>query len=131
MSIEQLKNQMNQYFMERKNQMQKKARQLQETGQEELAQLEMEKLDIYDIFGTMMEASALKATMNPKYAGKDRVKAFCQEYLMVFISKPAEWRVKYAAAKEQGDEKEMALQEVRLTTVQEIKDEFVKISKEN
>lgn len=131
MNIDQLKKQMNQYFVERKNHMQKNAKQLQKSGQMEQAQLEMEKLDVYDIFGTMMEASALKATMNPKYAGQDRTKVFCQQYLMAFISKPAEWRLKYASAKEKGDEKEMALQELRLSTVQEIRDEFVRITKEN
>lgn len=130
MSIEELKAKMQAYFREKKNEMQVRARELKDAGREREAELEMGKLDVYDVFGTMMEASALKATMNPKYASGDKVKAFTQEYLMTFITKPAEWRMNYSQAKERGAQEEMEREELRLATVQEIRDYFLKISKE-
>lgn len=130
MSIEELKEKMHEYFRGRKNEMQVRARKLKEKGQEKEAELEMGRLAVYDIFGTMLEASELKVRMNPKYASGDKVKAFQQEYLMAFITQPAEWRVRYAKAKENRDEPEIALGELRLSTVQEIKEEFLRISRE-
>ncbi len=131
MDIQQLKADMQRYFREQKNLMQQRAKEYSESGRQSEAELEMNRLDVYDTFGTMLEACALKAAMNPKFAGQDRTKVFCQEYLMTFITKPAEWRKSYACAKEHGDEAEARLEELRLVTVQEIRDEFLRISKEN
>lgn len=130
MNIEELKAKMHAYFREKKNEMQVRAREYKDAGREQEAELEMGRLDVYDIFGTMMEASALKVTMNPKYASEDKVKAFTREYLMTFITQPAEWRMNYSKAKERGEQEEMKREELRLATVQEIRDYFVKISKE-
>ena len=129
MTIEELKAKMQEYFVSRKNRMQARARELKALGQEEEAELELGKLAVYDVFGTMLEASALKAKMNPKYASGDKVQAFIQEYLMAFITQPAEWRLKYVQAKECGEERAASLEWLRLETVKEIKDEFLRISK--
>lgn len=129
MTIEDLKAKMQEYFRDRKNAMQARARELRAQGQDAAAELEMGRLAVYDVFGTMLAASALKAKMNPKYASGDRVQAFIQEYLMAFITQPAEWRLKYAQAKERGEEGAASLEWLRLETVREIKDEFLRISK--
>lgn len=121
---------MHAYFREKKNEMQARARELKDAGRDREAELEMGKLDVYDVFGTMLEASALKASKNPKYASKDRDEAFTQEYLMTFITQPGRWRMNYSEAKERGAREEMELEELRLSTAQEIRDYFLKISKE-
>lgn len=129
MSVDELKAKMHEYLQSGKTGMQARAKQLKAAGQEKEAKLEMGRLAVYDIFGTMLEASALKVKMNPQYASCDKSKAFIQEYLMAFITQPAEWRLKYIQAKESGREEEIALGELRLATVQEIKEEFLRISK--
>lgn len=129
MGIEELKSKMHEYLQGRKNEMQARAKKLREAGKEREAELEMGRLAVYDIFETMLEASALKAKMNPKYASGDKTRAFKQEYLMTFITQPAQWRLKYAQAKERGMAQEAELGGLRLSTVQEIKDEFLRISK--
>ena len=121
MSIEELKSKMHEYLSNQKTAMQNTAKKLREVGEEEEAELEMGRLAVYDIFGTMLEASALKAKMNPKYASSDKVKAFTQEYLMTVITQPAEWRVKYAKSMEEGEHQEIELDELLLLTVREIK----------
>ncbi|MDE7299570.1 MAG: hypothetical protein K2N94_12200 [Lachnospiraceae bacterium] len=131
MDIEQLKADMQRYFREQKNLMQQRAKEYSANGQQREAEMEMNRLDVYDTFGTMLEACALKATLNPKFAGQDRTKVFCQEYLMTFISKPAEWRKSYTIAKERGEAQEIRLEELRLSTVQEIRNEFLRISRES
>lgn len=131
MSMEELKQQMRLYFQEKKTQMQRTARELQEMELETEAAYEMEKRRVYDVFETMMDACALKISMNPKYADKDKTVAFQQEYLLAFITKPKEWRINYALAMEHNDRNEILLGEVRLATVQEIRDQFVQITKED
>lgn len=131
MDIEQLKADMQRYFREQKNLMQQRAKEYSANGQQREAEMEMNRLDVYDTFGTMLEACALKATLNPKFAGQDRTKVFCQEYLMTFITKPAEWRKSYTIAKERGEAQKIRLEELRLSTVQEIRNEFLRISRES
>lgn len=130
MNVEELKSQMHEFFMEKKNQTREKAKSLQADGEEALACLELEKIGVYDAFGTIMEASALEAETNPKYADMDKGKAFSQEYLMAFICKPSEWRMRYAAATGMEDWEQMTIGEIRLATVQEIKDEFLRLTKQ-
>ena len=127
MDIDELKNIMQQYFSEQKNKMQKQAKEYAAAGKQWESELEMKKLGVYDMFGTMIEACALKAKMNPKYNGKDRTKAFAGEYLATLVTISAEWKEGYVSAKKSQNRQEMELEKLRLDTMQEILEQFRKI----
>ena len=64
MEVSELKQQMEAYLTQGKVKMQRQIKELQQKGDEKAAKLEMEKLDVYDIFTTMLNASMLKVTLN-------------------------------------------------------------------
>lgn len=127
MELQQLKQQMEEYLAEGKVKMQRQVKELQEHGEEKAAQLEMEKLGVYDIFTTMLNTSMLKVTMNKTVKPEERRKKFCEDYLLQFIIMPKEWRIHYAFAVEQNKEEEAENCKIKLNTAQEIRDTFVRL----
>ena len=127
MEVSELKQQMEAYLTQGKVKMQRQIKELQQKGDEKAAKLEMEKLDVYDIFTTMLNASMLKVTLNKSIKPEERKKKFCEDYLIQFITMPKEWRINYAAAVEKKNIEEMESYKVKLDTTQEIRTSFLKL----
>ena len=127
MEVSELKQQMEAYLTQGKVKMQRQIKELQQKGDEKAAKLEMEKLDVYDIFTTMLNASMLKVTLNKSIKPEERKKKFCEDYLIQFITMPKEWSINYAAAVEKKNIEEMESYKVKLDTTQEIRTTFLKL----
>lgn len=118
---------MERYLAEGKVKMQRQVKEFQEQGNEKAAKLEMEKLDVYDIFTTMLNASMLKVTINKTIKPEERKKKFCDDYLLQFIIMPKEWRINYASAVERKDEEEIESCEIKLGTANKIRAAFLEL----
>lgn len=116
--MEQQINRFQTYFEDMKKQCNEKITELREQERGDEANLEKVRLNIYDIFLTMFEVS-LKSSSDAKKVGE----AFLQKLDII----PKNWRASYKKAEEFGDEEKSCIEEIKLNTVEEIRNSFHQI----
>ncbi len=91
------------------------------------ADLEKIKLNIYDIFTTLLSA-AQKAILKKEYIDEDaKHEAFCNEYLKSFAKIPMSWKTKLEKAKENNDVINIVIEETKLSIASELKNTFINL----
>lgn len=125
MELQELKQKMAEFLIEKKVEMQKQVKKYQSQNETKLAELEMEKLDVYDVFTTMLDTCMLKVTLNKTINQKEKFQRFCDDYLMQFVIMPKEWRIEYVMAMKNNSKEKIETCKLKLNTAEEIRDRFI------
>lgn len=112
----------------KKEQCEAKIKDLMNANTTDEANLEKIKLNVYDIFCTLFNASYKKAYSNENISTEEAYEKLQETYLGYFNKIPAPWREKYQKAKEMDLVLDCVREEIKLETVDEIKEIFKKIS---
>lgn len=101
------------------------SKKLQEQEKVDEANLEKIKKNVYDIFKTLFNVD--KKRIFEKTKDYD---LFCLEYLKRFDTIPQSWKISLDNATKHGDTVNQVIEELKLNTALNIKNEFLKLSKQ-
>ena len=91
------------------------------------ANLEKIKLNIYDVFNTLVGATH-KQISNKNYIDDEtKYKAFCDAYLQTFDKIPQSWRIKLEKAKDHNNTIDIVIEEAKLSVAEELKNIFTNL----
>ncbi len=90
---------------------------LQEDDRRDEANFQKIRANVYDIFRTVLSAA--------QKAGNDDPKKIRQFFLLKTEQIPANWKTAYEAAKLHDDTERMVVEELKLNTIQEIRNAFL------
>ena len=123
-NIETLINQYTEILNKRKEECKLSCEELINDNCKDEADLEKIKLNIYDVFNTLIGATQKQILAKKDIDENVRYNAFCQAYLQTFDKIPQSWRVKLDKAKENNNIIEIVIEESKLNAANELKNIF-------
>lgn len=91
------------------------------------ADLEKIKLNIYDVFTTLVGATQKQILAKKDIEDAAKYEAFCDAYLKTFDKIPESWRVNLKKAKENNAVINIVIEETKLSVAQELKNTFTNL----
>ncbi len=97
---------------------------LKQEDKEDEANLEKVKLNIYEIFETLIAASEKKVLNQKNMTEEEKATAFCEDFFGYFDKIPINWRINYEKAKEYNDVTQYVIEENKLFVAEQLKNQF-------
>ncbi len=104
-----------------------KCHELIKDNREDEADLEKIKLNIYDVFTTLVEATQKQILDKKDIDESLKYEAFCSAYLQTFDKIPQSWIIKLQKAKENNDVINIVIEEAKLSVASELKNIFTNL----
>lgn len=128
-TIEEIKKEYLEFSKEQAEKCKKLIQVLKQEDKEDEANLEKIKLNIYEIFESLITASEKKVLNQRNKTEEEKTAAFCEEFLAFFDKIPTNWRVNYEKAKEYNDVTQYVIEENKLSVAEQLKNYFSSIIK--
>ncbi len=109
---------------EKKEKCRLKCDELTNDSRNDEADLEKIKLNIYDVFNTLVGATKKQIYAKNNVDDTKKYEEFCNAYLKTFEKIPQSWRIKLQKAKEHNATIEMVIEETKLAVADELKQIF-------
>ena len=97
---------------------------LKQEDKEDEANLEKVKLNIYEIFESLIAASEKKVLNLKNMTEEEKATAFCEDFFAFFDKIPINWRINYEKAKEYNDVTQYVIEEIKLFVAEQLKNQF-------
>lgn len=118
------------YISNLKNEYNKISEDLKNQDRKDEADLYKVRINICDIFSTLINTSEKKVASMKLTLESEQIKAFNNEYLKLFDHIPANWISNLKMAKKYNDSITVKIEEVKLETVQLLKGKFTELAAE-
>ncbi len=126
-NIDILTKQYNDLLNDKKEKCKLKCDELTNDNRQDEADLEKIKLNIYDVFTTLVGATKKQILAKKNIDESLKYEAFCNAYLQTFDKIPQSWRVKLEKAKENNAVIDIMIEESKLSVASELKNIFTNL----